>query len=46
METVAEWIMASERVIVFTGAGISTESGIQDSGGTLGAMEPGGAYIR
>jgi NAD-dependent deacetylase len=30
IETVAEWVAASERVIVFTGAGISTESGIQD----------------
>jgi NAD-dependent deacetylase len=30
IETVAEWIAASKKVIVFTGAGISTESGIQD----------------
>ena len=30
LETVAEMIVASRRVMVFTGAGISTESGIQD----------------
>jgi NAD-dependent deacetylase len=30
IETVAEWITLSKKVIVFTGAGISTESGIQD----------------
>jgi NAD-dependent deacetylase len=30
IESVAEMILSSKRVIVFTGAGISTESGIQD----------------
>jgi NAD-dependent deacetylase len=30
IETVSEWIASAKKVIVFTGAGISTESGIQD----------------
>jgi NAD-dependent deacetylase len=30
IDTVAQMILASKRVVVFTGAGVSTESGIQD----------------
>ena len=30
IETIAEWILKSQKTVVFTGAGMSTESGIQD----------------
>ena len=38
--TVAQWIMASDKVVVFTGAGVSTESGIPDF------RSPGGIWSR
>ena len=37
---VAEWIRASERLVVFTGAGVSTESGIPDF------RSPGGIWTK
>lgn len=37
-ETVAQWLMESPRAVVFTGAGISTESGIPDF------RSPGGVW--
>ena len=36
LETVREWISQSRRVVVLTGAGISTESGIPDFRGPQG----------
>lgn len=36
METIAQWIAASEHVVAFTGAGISTDSGIPDFRGPNG----------
>ena len=35
-ETIARWIVGSERVVAFTGAGISTDSGIPDFRGPEG----------
>src|SRR5215218_7618210 len=35
-ETIATWILQSERVVAFTGAGISTDSGIPDFRGPDG----------
>ncbi len=40
IERVAEWVLASKRVVVFTGAGVSTESGIPDF------RSPGGLWER
>ncbi|MCL4534593.1 MAG: NAD-dependent deacylase [Bacteroidetes bacterium] len=40
LETVADWIAAARHVVVFTGAGVSTESGIPDFRG------PGGIWSR
>src|SRR4030043_1841985 len=40
IETVAEWIITSKRVVVFAGAGLSTESGIPDF------RSPGGVWDR
>src|SRR4030066_387548 len=40
IETVAEWINTSKRIVVFTGAGVSTESGIPDF------RSPGGVWDR
>jgi NAD-dependent deacetylase len=40
MEQVARWIVTSKRVVVFTGAGLSTESGIPDF------RSPGGIWDR
>jgi NAD-dependent protein deacetylase/lipoamidase len=37
IETIARWIVGSERVVAFTGAGISTDSGIPDFRGPEGA---------
>ena len=36
IETIARWIVASERIVAFTGAGISTDSGIPDLRGPEG----------
>lgn len=36
VETIAEWVAGSNRTLVFTGAGISTESGIPDFRGPQG----------
>lgn len=36
VETIARWIVGSERVVAFTGAGISTDSGIPDFRGPDG----------
>ncbi len=36
IETLARWIVAGERVVAFTGAGISTDSGIPDFRGPQG----------
>jgi len=30
IRTLAEWVVEAERLVVFTGAGISTESGLPD----------------
>jgi NAD-dependent deacetylase len=38
LKTIAEWIVAAESVVAFTGAGISTESGIPDF------RSPGGVW--
>ena len=35
-ETIAQWIIGSERIVAFTGAGISTDSGIPDFRGPQG----------
>jgi len=40
VEDVAQWIRAAKRVVVFTGAGLSTESGIPDF------RSPGGVWDR
>lgn len=40
IETIAEWIQAAESVVAFTGAGISTESGIPDF------RSPGGIWAQ
>src|SRR3972149_10641981 len=40
LKEVAQWIVASKRVIVFSGAGLSTESGIPDF------RSPGGVWDR
>src|SRR4030043_1127661 len=40
IETVAEWINTSKRIVGFTGAGLSTESGIPDF------RSPGGVWDR
>jgi len=40
IEQIAEWIVTSMRVVVFTGAGLSTESGIPDF------RSPGGVWDR
>lgn len=40
IETVSEWIAQAKRIIVFTGAGVSTESGIPDF------RSPGGLWDR
>jgi NAD-dependent deacetylase len=40
IEKVAQWILRSKRVVVFTGAGLSTESGIPDF------RSPGGIWDR
>ena len=40
MKTVADWIIKSRKTVVFTGAGISTESGIPDF------RSPGGIWSR
>src|SRR3972149_5646804 len=40
LKEVAQWIVASKRVVVFTGAGLSTESGIPDF------RSPGGVWDR
>jgi len=40
VETVSEWIAQAQRIIVFTGAGVSTESGIPDF------RSPGGLWDR
>jgi NAD-dependent deacetylase len=40
IETIAEWITASKRMVVFVGAGMSTESGIPDF------RSPGGVWDR
>jgi len=40
IEKVAEWIVCSKRIVVFTGAGLSTESGIPDF------RSPGGVWDR
>jgi NAD-dependent deacetylase len=37
VETIARWIVGCERVVAFTGAGISTDSGIPDFRGPQGA---------
>jgi NAD-dependent SIR2 family protein deacetylase len=37
IETIARWIIGSEHVVAFTGAGISTDSGIPDFRGPQGA---------
>ncbi|MDY6970641.1 MAG: Sir2 family NAD-dependent protein deacetylase, partial [Spirochaetota bacterium] len=36
IETLANWIMKSEYIVIFTGAGISTDSGIADFRGPDG----------
>ena len=36
IETIARWIVGSERIVAFTGAGISTDSGIPDFRGSEG----------
>ena len=43
LQEIARWIHDAERVVVFTGAGISTESGIPDfrsPGGIWSKMQP------
>jgi len=40
LEKVAQWVVASKRIVVFTGAGLSTESGIPDF------RSPGGVWDR
>ena len=40
LEKVAQWMMAAKRIIIFTGAGLSTESGIPDF------RSPGGVWDR
>ena len=40
IEAAAEMIVASRRLVVFTGAGVSTESGIPDFRGPGGDMGP------
>ena len=40
IQQVAEWILQSQRLVVFTGAGLSTESGIPDF------RSPGGVWSR
>ena len=40
LNTAAEWILQSQRLVIFTGAGLSTESGIPDF------RSPGGARSR
>src|SRR4028119_1027802 len=36
IETIARWIVGSEHIVAFTGAGISTDSGIPDFRGPKG----------
>ena len=36
IETLVEWMTEAERIVVFTGAGISTDSGIPDFRGPDG----------
>jgi mono-ADP-ribosyltransferase sirtuin 6 len=36
IQTLAQWMFESERLVVFTGAGISTESGLPDFRGPDG----------
>ena len=36
IETIARWIAGSEHIVAFTGAGISTDSGIPDFRGPEG----------
>ena len=36
IETIARWIVGSERIVAFTDAGISTDSGIPDFRGPEG----------
>jgi NAD-dependent deacetylase len=48
IETVSRWIARSERIIVFTGAGVSTESGIPDfrsAGGIWDRYDPNEFYF-
>lgn len=40
LETIAQWIRDHERIVIFTGAGVSTESGIPDF------RSPGGIWER
>ena len=40
IETISKWIRNSKRVVIFTGAGLSTESGIPDF------RSPGGLWDR
>jgi len=40
LEKIAQWMMAAKRIIIFTGAGLSTESGIPDF------RSPGGVWDR
>src|SRR5512142_861603 len=40
ISTVAEWIVSSKKIVVFSGAGLSTESGIPDF------RSPGGVWDR